>query len=102
MTPLTVIQRRGIAVKTALVYGLIEVVLRALDVEDDGGGADGHHDEKEPVFIPFPLTTKRHNPPPYSSSDPEWREFARISKDAELQSKIQSKLPWTAVHLFGR
>ncbi|KAF6843718.1 hypothetical protein CMUS01_01825 [Colletotrichum musicola] len=57
---------------------------RALDEEIE--------EETEPWFIPFPLTTKQVNQPPYKGTDPEWRQFVKISKDKELQQKIRGDL----------
>jgi hypothetical protein len=59
----------------------------------DRTGKDGsdHDRVQEGRFIPFPLTTKRHPPEPYSASDPEWKEFIRISKDANELKEMRRK-----------
>ena len=46
-------------------------------------------EEHKPLFIPFPGTTKELKPAPYSGSDPEWREFVKISKDKELIKRVR-------------
>ncbi|KAF4834529.1 hypothetical protein CGCTS75_v003105 [Colletotrichum tropicale] len=57
---------------------------KALDEEMD--------EETEPWFIPFPFTTKQVSQPPYKGTDPEWRQYVRISKDKELQNHIRADL----------
>ncbi|KAK3937507.1 hypothetical protein QBC46DRAFT_267321 [Diplogelasinospora grovesii] len=49
-------------------------------------------DELDSLFIPFPLTTRMLEPQPYSGSDPEWREFIKIAKNKELQTKIRQDI----------
>lgn len=56
-------------------------------------------EEAVDIFIPFPLTTERHEPQPYSGKDPEWREFVRLSKDKERLDQIRSKWQITLHHL---
>ncbi|KAI1496982.1 hypothetical protein F5X99DRAFT_398393 [Biscogniauxia marginata] len=46
----------------------------------------------EPLFIPFPGTTKMVEPLPYRSTDPEWRTFIKISKDLDRVRAIQNDL----------
>ncbi|KAI1638400.1 hypothetical protein F4809DRAFT_261694 [Biscogniauxia mediterranea] len=46
----------------------------------------------EPLFIPFPGTTKVVEPPPYRGSDPEWRTFIKINKDDARVRAIQNDL----------
>ncbi|KAH8817136.1 hypothetical protein F5884DRAFT_778527 [Xylogone sp. PMI_703] len=48
--------------------------------------------EDEPIFIPFPGTTKQINPPPYRGSDPEWQEFIKFNKDRELAKHVRQEL----------
>lgn len=43
----------------------------------------------EPLFIPFPGTTREVKPRPYRGSDPEWQEFVKFSKDPELGKRIR-------------
>ncbi|KAI0391291.1 hypothetical protein F5Y17DRAFT_17375 [Xylariaceae sp. FL0594] len=74
--------------------------------EDEEGATEEDIEEVEevvekisyepPAFIPFPGFTKRIQPPPYRSSDPEWKEFVRINRDAELQKVIELDLAETA------
>ncbi|KAH6853112.1 hypothetical protein B0I37DRAFT_348602 [Chaetomium sp. MPI-CAGE-AT-0009] len=45
--------------------------------------------DDDPVFIPLPLTTKKHPPQPYSRRDPEWQTFVKMSRNPELQQKIR-------------
>ncbi|KAI9647991.1 hypothetical protein NHQ30_002619 [Ciborinia camelliae] len=46
----------------------------------------------QPLFIPFPGTTKELPAFPYKGTDPEFQEFMRISKDAELLQKLRVDL----------
>lgn len=46
----------------------------------------------EPVFIPFPGTTKTVPPQMYKGSDPEWKYFVTFSKDKDLQNKVRGGL----------
>lgn len=49
-------------------------------------------DEPAPdLFIPFPLTTRAVQPPPYSGRDPEWREFVKLSNNRPLLEKIRGE-----------
>lgn len=55
-------------------------------VEDDG------KDAVQSIFMPFPLTTKKIRPPPYSGRDPEWQAFIKLSKDKEANTSMRSAL----------
>ncbi|KAM7205760.1 hypothetical protein V8F20_002993 [Naviculisporaceae sp. PSN 640] len=80
---------------------LPEVEAELEDEDDDGT-----------LVIPLPLTTQAVYPPPYSSKDPEWAEFVRISKDEKLRRELKSSLcRWVLdvasyhpalVHHFGK
>ncbi|KAK4233485.1 hypothetical protein C8A03DRAFT_47980 [Achaetomium macrosporum] len=75
----------GTVFKVALVTQAFLVALPALfpEVEDD----DEHEDD--PLFIPFPFTTKKIPGRPYRGSDPEWREFVRLSKDPQSLRRVR-------------
>jgi hypothetical protein len=45
----------------------------------------------EPLFIPFPGTTKKVEPRPYKGSDPEWQGYIKFAKDRELGAKVRSE-----------
>ena len=44
----------------------------------------------DPIFVPFPFTTREVRSQPYSSRDPEWQMFCTISKDKDAQTKVRS------------
>jgi hypothetical protein len=50
-------------------------------------------EEEHQLFIPFPLTMKKIPGQPYRGSDPEWREFVRLSKDPQAQRRVRGKVP---------
>ncbi|KAI1082106.1 hypothetical protein F5B20DRAFT_578874 [Whalleya microplaca] len=47
---------------------------------------------EEPLFIPFPFTTRMVEPLPYRSTDPEWQAFVKVSKNRKLVRTIQDQL----------
>ncbi|KAI0008130.1 hypothetical protein F4779DRAFT_618893 [Xylariaceae sp. FL0662B] len=49
-------------------------------------------EEADPMFIPFPLTTKMVEPLPYRSTDPEWQEFVKISRNDKLMGTVRDNL----------
>ncbi|CAJ2500745.1 Uu.00g035980.m01.CDS01 [Anthostomella pinea] len=49
-------------------------------------------EDLEPLFIPFPGTTKMVEPLPYRGSDPEWQAYLKISKNQKLVQSIQKNL----------
>lgn len=56
------------------------------EVEDEDG---------DPLlFLPFPFTTKEVHQRPYKGSDPEWKAFVKVNKDANLQKQMKRKQPW--------
>lgn len=68
------------------------------DEDDDEEWEDADEDDGEDTFvIPFPFTTKKLDPEPYAGSDPEWKEFVRISRDKQLCNKIIGQSPSVAV-----
>ncbi|KAK4176370.1 hypothetical protein QBC36DRAFT_329495 [Triangularia setosa] len=82
----------GFAIKTVLVYQFFEIcvagpLVKLLENEDLLDNMP--EDEDLDIFIPFPLTTERHEPQPYSGKDPEWQEFVRLSKDKATLDKIR-------------
>ncbi|KAL1867359.1 hypothetical protein VTK73DRAFT_4206 [Phialemonium thermophilum] len=46
-------------------------------------------DEAEPIFIALPLTTRIVQPPPYSITDPEWKQYVDIARNSRLQASIR-------------
>jgi len=79
---------------TVFDYVVIRPLLKGVE-EAEASGVLARVEEEEDeekdddLFIPLPLTTKRVIPQPYSGSDPEWREFVRISHDQELQAQMR-------------
>jgi hypothetical protein len=51
----------------------------AKEIDEQGGS----------IFIPFPGTIKKIQPPPYRGSDPEWQEYVKFSKDPALGKRIR-------------
>ncbi|KAI9744422.1 MAG: hypothetical protein M1818_001951 [Claussenomyces sp. TS43310] len=49
-------------------------------------------EEIEPLFIPFPGTTRQVKPRPYRGNDPEWQEFIKFSKDPTLGKRVRDEL----------
>jgi hypothetical protein len=54
------------------------------DEEDD--------EERQPFFIPFPLTTQQLAPQPYRGNSPEWAEFVKFSKDQNAAKRVREDL----------
>ncbi|XMA18377.1 hypothetical protein WAI453_011168 [Rhynchosporium graminicola] len=54
--------------------------------------ADESEEEAEPLFIPFPGTTKQLPVVPYRGSDPEWQEFIKFSRDKKLAQNVREDL----------
>ncbi|KAK4680602.1 hypothetical protein QC764_100640 [Podospora pseudoanserina] len=81
------------AIKTVLIYQFFEICVAGplVKVLENQELMESMPEEEEAVdiFIPFPLTTERHEPQPYSGKDPEWREFVRLSKDKERLDQIR-------------
>jgi hypothetical protein len=50
---------------------------------------EDEEEDYQPMFIPFPGTTKELKPLPYRASDPEWQEFLKINKDRNLSKRIR-------------
>lgn len=46
----------------------------------------------DPFFIPLPLTTRTIDPLPYKGSDPEWKMFAKVSRDRKLLEDLKGSL----------
>lgn len=53
-------------------------------------------------FIPLPGSTRTVQPLPYRSTDPEWREFLKISRDRSLGSSIRASLAEIACRAVSR
>jgi hypothetical protein len=65
----------------AVVLAPLDKIADELEVDEDA--------EEDSVFIPFPLTTKLVQPPPYRGTDPEWQEYIKFSKDPALAKRIR-------------
>lgn len=79
---------------TVFDYVVIRPLLKGVEDAEASGmlvrSPEEEEEEKDDdLFIPLPLTTKRVIPQPYAGSDPEWREFLRISRDQELQTQMK-------------
>ncbi|GAB1309840.1 hypothetical protein MFIFM68171_00050 [Madurella fahalii] len=75
----------GYMIKGALIYHFfLFSLLPSDDVE-----LEAREGEEEPLFIPFPFTTRRLKQQPYSRGDPEVAEFFRIVQDSELMRDIE-------------
>lgn len=48
--------------------------------------------EEDPVFIPLPFTTREIAPVPYKGTDPEWRMFAKFSRNPKLIASVKASL----------
>lgn len=53
---------------------------------------DDEEDERQPFFIPFPLTTQQLAPQPYRGNSPEWAEFVKFSKDQNAAKRVRDDL----------
>lgn len=51
-----------------------------------------HTESDDFYFIPLPLTTRMVEPPPYKGTDPEWREFAKLSRDPKRINQVKYTL----------
>jgi len=81
----------GTVIKGAIVFQLVMWAVPSPRTRQEGDA--GHKEEEgEPRFFPFPLTTVRHPPQPYAGSDPEWREFIRISRDRAFQQEMRDHI----------
>lgn len=45
------------------------------------------------LFLPMPFSTIMVDQPPYRSSDPEWQEFAAISRSKQAREDIKCLYP---------
>ncbi|KAI0517162.1 hypothetical protein F5B22DRAFT_636081 [Xylaria bambusicola] len=89
-----------VLVIAGLSYAFYEIVTRALivlvkevDIELTEEELQELEDEEaEPLFIPFPGFTQTVEPVPFRSSDPEWREYIKVSRNQALLSSIRTNL----------
>jgi hypothetical protein len=58
-------------------------------------------EDEDPLFIPFPGTTKQKKPEPYRGSDPEWQEFIKFSKDQALAKSVRGELTLPGLNMQG-
>lgn len=75
-------------IKGALIYHFFLFSLVPVDDVE----LETREGEEEPLFIPFPFTTRRLKQQPYSRGDPEVAEFFRIVQDPGLMKDIECKL----------
>jgi hypothetical protein len=90
-----VVRNRGSVFKYALV---IQLALYAVspfvttDADDEGvGGDDDELQEEDPLFIPFPLTTRQVLGRPYRREDPEWQTYVKIQQNEQFQRLLKSR-----------
>ncbi|EDN95958.1 hypothetical protein SS1G_12164 [Sclerotinia sclerotiorum 1980 UF-70] len=94
------VRARNIAINVIVAVVCFEVytrlVLGPLDKAAEEASKDIPDDEfqeaEQPLFIPFPGTTKELPIIPYKGTDPEYQEFIKISKDPKLLNKIRVDL----------
>ncbi|KAK4116092.1 hypothetical protein N656DRAFT_701511 [Canariomyces notabilis] len=67
-------------IKGTIVYNLLLLIATPIVDEEE---------EDEPLFIPFPLTTKRIDQPPYSRNGPEWVEYRRVLTDPKFRTWLR-------------
>lgn len=111
--PLTLFAARNVLVSGAVVFGcygvyaslVLSPVVKWLDENEKELTAHERKEmiEVEPLFIALPFTIRAKEPPPYTSNDPEWKEFVKISRDRKLQRKLRGKraqpsIPSSAVY----
>ncbi|CAD6442268.1 b095dfc3-dc23-4455-9440-4997bb414aa9 [Sclerotinia trifoliorum] len=94
------IKARNIAINVIIVVVCFEaytrLVLDPFDKAAEEASKDIPDDEfqeaEQPLFIPFPGTTKELPIIPYKGTDPEYQEFVKLSKDPKLLNKIRVDL----------
>ncbi|KFY96111.1 hypothetical protein V498_02904 [Pseudogymnoascus sp. VKM F-4517 (FW-2822)] len=64
------------------------------EFEKEGGIPDSEtpEDLDDSLFIPFPGTIKQIPQKPYRSSDPEWQEYIKFSRDPTRMKEVRSEL----------
>jgi hypothetical protein len=72
-------------------YNVLGRLASALD-DDDEPLSDEELEELEPLFIPFPFTTRQIESLPYRGIDPEWQAFVKISKDQKIVRSLEYSL----------
>jgi hypothetical protein len=64
--------------------------LRDLDLKDLPEIEDD--EEEDPLFIPFPFTDQKVQPPPYAGKEEEWQSFVAFNKDLEHRNRAKHDL----------
>ncbi len=77
---------------TNIVLAPLDKVAEELEKNLDEETKKELEEHNEPLFIPFPGTTKLVQPPPYRGSDPEWQEYLRFSKNPALGKRARGRL----------
>lgn len=67
-------------------YFVLEPLEQAID---DTELPELSEEDMQPIFIPFPLTTREIRQPLYRGSDPEWQEFIKFSKQDDLVQQVR-------------
>lgn len=49
-------------------------------------------EDLEALFIPFPFTDKKIQPPPYAGAEEEWQNFVKFSKDEKWRQRVKDDL----------
>ncbi|ESZ91046.1 hypothetical protein SBOR_8565 [Sclerotinia borealis F-4128] len=90
------IKPKNVVIKLIVAYACYEIYCRIILSPLSRIEASNHIPEEElqeePMFLPFPGTTKELPSVPYKGTDPEFQEFIKISKDRKLVDKIRVDL----------
>lgn len=62
--------------------------LRNLDPLDE----EERNAPAEPLFFPFPFTTKQVIPLPYAGKEEEWQNFIKFNRDPKLRDRVKNDL----------
>lgn len=89
----------GSAIGVLLLYSAFtKIAFAPLDrlvdeFEGEGGIPDSEtpEDLDDSLFIPFPGTIKQIPQKPYRSSDPEWQEYIKFSRDPTRMKEVRCK-----------
>lgn len=76
-------------VYTQLVLGPLD---KAAEEASQHISEEEFQEAEQPLFIPFPGTAKQLPLVPYKGTDPEWKEFIKISKDQKLMEKVKGSI----------
>jgi hypothetical protein len=82
-------------VYTTSVFGILDKYFEEQDAqlsEKERSQLEKEMEEEDPVFIPLPFTTREIPPIPYKGTDPEWRMFAKFSRNPQLIASVKASL----------